>query len=148
MSDLIQAIRAYPELLQVCGVLGSLLYIGGFALLQTGRICGNGPIYSCNQLTAATLVLVSLFGAFNLGAFLVQIGVVTFGTYGLIRRLRMRPLGTNPAGTGLIRSVANGQSAPAPRDDLQATCDWETHRPEPAGGRPVPPYPAAAAPTP
>lgn len=148
MSDLILALHAYPGILQTSGVLGSVLYIGGFALLQTGRICGNGPIYSCNQLTAASLVLISLIGAFNLGAFLVQVGFLTFGTYGLIRQLKMRRRGVFPEGTGIIRSASNVPTVPALPDGSPETCDWENHPPGPGGGRPVPPCPAVAAPAP
>lgn len=46
MTDLLEAMRAYPDLLQTCGVIGSMMYVGGFALVQTGRICGNGPYYT------------------------------------------------------------------------------------------------------
>lgn len=90
MSEFLDILRAYPDVLRACGVIGSVLYVGGFALVQTGRICGNGPIYACNQLTAATLVLTSLIGAFNLGAFIIQIGFLFFGSIGLYRKLRMK----------------------------------------------------------
>lgn len=96
MTEFLDIFRAYPTLLQTCGVLGSILYIGGFALLQTGRICANALYYSCNQLTAASLVLISLVGAFNLGAFLIQIGFLFFGAIGLARRLRMSRTGRLP----------------------------------------------------
>lgn len=139
MSDLLDAMRSYPDVLQLCGVLGSILYVGGFALVQTGRICGNGPYYSCNQLTAATLVLISLVGAFNLGAFFIQVGFLIFGSIGLVRKLRMRRQGLYPYGTGVIRHASGGPSAPAPQGDWPKISDLETRPPGPAGGRSVPP---------
>ncbi len=145
MFDILQTLRLYPDILQLCGVLGSILYVGGFALLQTGRICGNGPLYSGNQLIAATLVLISLVGAFNLGAFLIQIGFFTFGLIGLIRRIRMRRLGLYPPGTGVVRSVANAPTAPALQGGWTETSDWQ-NRPRARGDdRSVQPFPVAAA---
>lgn len=148
MTDLLEAMRAYPDLLQTCGVIGSMMYVGGFALVQTGRICGNGPYYSCNQLTAATLVLTSLVGAFNLGAFLIQVGFLIFGSIGLVRRLRMRRQGRYPSGTGVIRILTDEQTAPDFRDDSPETCDWEMNPRVPGYDRPVRPYLGAAAPAP
>lgn len=140
MSDLIAYLRQFPEILQLCGVLGSILYVGGFALVQTGRICGNGPYYSVNQLIAATLVILSLIGAFNLGAFLIQVGFLTFGSFGLARRYWLRRRGMFPAGTGLIRTVSNVPTAPASQGDWPMTCDSENRRRGRAGGRPARPY--------
>lgn len=148
MTGLLDAMRAYPEILQACGVMGSILYIGGFALLQMGRICANALYYSCNQLMAASLVMISLVGAFNLGAFLIQIGFLFFGAVGLVRRLRLLRTGRYPEGTGIIRHLSDAPTAPALRDGLPATCDWETRRPEPARDRPVQPALGDAAPAP
>lgn len=148
MAAFLEWMRTYPDLLQASGVLGSMLYIGGFALVQTGRICGNGPYYSCNQLTAASLVLISLVGAFNLGAFLIQIGFLIFGSIGLVRRIRLRQTGRYPAGTGVVRRMSDVTSAPPPRDDERETCGWERHPPAPANDRPARPCRAAAAPAP
>lgn len=148
MTGLFEAMRAYPDLLQICGVVGSALYVGGFALVQTGRICGNGPYYSCNQLTAATLVLISLIGAFNLGAFFIQVGFLIFGSIGLVRKLRIRKLGLYPSGTGVIDRVSGGPTEPASPDGWPATCDWEKRRPVLAHDRPVQSCLAGAAPAP
>ncbi len=148
MSDFLDAMRTYPDLLRVCGVLGSMLYICGFALVQTGRICGNGPIYSCNQLTAASLVLCSLVGAFNLGAFLIQVGFLTFGTIGLARRLRLRRMRQYPNGTGVIRSLSNAPRALGLQGDWPMISDWEMRQRAPANDTQAPPYLGDAAPAP
>lgn len=79
MVTLLDAIRACPELLQECGMLGLIHYFDGFALVQTGRIFGNGALYPCNLLAASTLVRISLVGAFNLGAVLMQVGFLLSG---------------------------------------------------------------------
>ncbi|MHA6268220.1 CBU_0592 family membrane protein [Aliiroseovarius sp. CAU 1755] len=78
--------RDYPDLLQAAGVLGSIIYVGGFALVQCGWACGNGTGYSVSKILAAVLVLISLIGAFNLGSFLIQVGFIIFGCMGLVCR--------------------------------------------------------------
>ncbi|MFD0978899.1 CBU_0592 family membrane protein [Tropicimonas aquimaris] len=75
-----------PLLLQICGVIGSVIYVGGFALVQCEHVCGNGTGYAVSKIIAAMLVLLSLIDAFNLGSFLIQIGFITFGYWGLTRR--------------------------------------------------------------
>ena len=143
LSLVLETMRAYPNMLQVCGVLGSVLYVGGFALVQSGRACGNGPLYSGSKIIAALLVLISLVGAFNLGAFLIQIGFVVFGVVGLVRQ------------TGTPRDVPDlrppsgyAPSAPALPDDARATSDWGNRPPGQAHDRPVPLCPVGAVPGP
>ncbi|NDR57321.1 CBU_0592 family membrane protein [Aliiruegeria sabulilitoris] len=75
-----------PLLLQICGVIGSIVYVGGFALVQCDIACGNGTAYSVSKIIAAALVLLSLIDSFNLAAFLIQIGFIGFGLWGLARR--------------------------------------------------------------
>lgn len=134
---LLTAMRAYPTLLQVSGVIGSVIYVGGFAFVQSGKTCGNGALYSASKIVAAFLVLVSLVGAFNLGAFLVQIGFIGFGLLGLFRQMKLRRVAIPPN--------ANAPSAPASQESLQATSDWRIRPPARVRGKPVPPCPAAAA---
>lgn len=143
MSDFLDLMRAYPDLLQASGVLGSVIYVGGFALVQSGRTCGNGSAYSASKIVAAVLVLVSLVGAFNLGAFLIQIGFIGFGLWGLLRQSasKARVISVTPP-------ADYAPSAPDIRGDSPETCGWESHRRVPAGDTPVPPYPAAAVPAP
>lgn len=142
---ILTSMRAYPTLLDACGVVGSILYVGGFALVQYGRTCGNGPLYSASKIVAAILVLISLVGAFNLGAFLIQIGFVTFGVMGLMRRQ------SNPKAVQLAAATpptAYVQNEPAFQDDLPRTCDWQSRPPGPVHDTPIPLYPARVGPTP
>lgn len=77
-------------LLNAVGVLGSLTYIAGFGMVQTRVICGNGIVYCCLQITAATCVLISLNSSFNLAFFIIQISFATIGLFGLMIKLRDR----------------------------------------------------------
>jgi hypothetical protein len=152
MSVLLDAIRTHPDILQACGVAGSVIYVGGFALVQSGRACGNGAAYSASKIVAALLVLVSLAGAFNLGAFLIQIGFIAFGLVGLVRQASVKDQPETPVKTqpdhSVIRQDGYGPNAHALQDGWPVTCDWESHPPAPAHDRPVRLSPAVAAPTP
>ncbi|MDV7142943.1 hypothetical protein R3X27_09615 [Tropicimonas sp. TH_r6] len=86
MLDFVPISDHLPIVLQISGVIGSFIYVGGFALVQCDRACGNGTAYAVSKIIAACLVLLSLVGAFNLGAFLIQIGFIWFGLWGLWRR--------------------------------------------------------------
>lgn len=86
MSHVLEILAGYPLLLQIGGVIGSAIYVGGFALVQCGYTCGNGTLYSLSKIVAALLVLASLIDAFNLGAFLIQVGFIFFGLVGMLRR--------------------------------------------------------------
>jgi predicted membrane protein len=43
-------------------------------------------LYSLSKIVAALLVLASMIDAFNLGAFLIQVGFIFFGLVGMFRR--------------------------------------------------------------
>lgn len=87
MPDILIFLRQFPETLQMVGVMGFSLYITTFTLLQSGRLCGNSPLYTSLIVTAASCVLISLVTAFNLAAFLIQASYVSIGIGGLLRRL-------------------------------------------------------------
>lgn len=74
-------------LLQSIGVLGSIAYVAGFFLVQSGKLCGNGLLYPCSKLFAAICVSLSLLTAFNLAALLIQISFITIALYGICFRL-------------------------------------------------------------
>ncbi len=82
------------EVLQAFGVLGFLLYIAGFAALQTGHLDGNGLAYTLCSVSAATCVLISLAGAFNLASLLIQVSWICIGIFGIWRRFRLHPQST------------------------------------------------------
>lgn len=147
VTDLLDAMRTYPNMLQSCGVLGSIIYVGGFALVQSGRTCGNGALYSASMIVAALLILVSLVGAFNLGAFLIQIGFVVFGVLGLCRRLALGSKLEGPP-DGTTAPDAYVLRGPVSRDGSPAISGSENRPRAPADDTPVPPFPGGAAPIP
>lgn len=50
MSDLFDVLRAYPTVLQACGVVGSVLYVGGFGVFAPPRThAGRNRHHSDNR---------------------------------------------------------------------------------------------------
>ena len=86
----IEALAPFHGPLQALGAAGSLIYVAGFLMLQSGRLCGNGLAYPVSKLIAALCVLASLCTAFNLAAFLTQVSFVAIAFYGIGFRLRRR----------------------------------------------------------
>ena len=73
-------------LYQVIGVCGFLAYMTGFAGLQLGWLDGNGCAYCVSNIIGASLVLVSLYHAFNVASALIQVAWIVLGLLGLYRR--------------------------------------------------------------
>lgn len=88
MSQFLGLLTDNPNLLQAIGVLGFVLYVGGFFLVQNGSVCGNGVLYPLSKVVAAGCVLISLVAAFNLASFLIQVSYIGIGLYGVAMRWR------------------------------------------------------------
>jgi hypothetical protein len=67
------------------GFLGVAFYLISYTLLQMGLIRGSGYAYALMNLSAATLVLVSLSVKFNLSAAIIQIMWIVISTFGIAR---------------------------------------------------------------
>ena len=72
------------------GVAGTLMVLGAFFGLQSGRLAGNGIVYQLLNLLGAAGVLVSLLGEFNLSVFLLEVAWEEVSGYGMARSLRAR----------------------------------------------------------
>ncbi len=88
MQSVIEFIRVYPDLAEFIGVIGFMLYIGGFFSVQSGILCGNGITFPVLQVCAASCVLVSLSSAYNLPSFMIQTSYIAIGLFGIALRLR------------------------------------------------------------
>ena len=88
MQSVIEFIREYPDIAELIGVIGFMLYIGGFFSVQSGFLCGNGLAFPILQVTAASFVLVSLSTAYNLPSFMIQTSYIAIGLFGITLRLR------------------------------------------------------------
>ena len=72
------------------GMLGTLMVLGAFFLLQAGRVHGTGLAYQLLNLVGAAGVLVSLWGNFNISVFLLEAAWVAVSLYGMARAFRAR----------------------------------------------------------
>ena len=70
------------------GILGPLMTLGAFFLLQAGKIHGNRLAYQLLNLVGAACVLVSLLGKFNISVFLLEATWVVISIYGIVRTFR------------------------------------------------------------
>ncbi len=74
----------------ISGLLGFAAYLGGFASLQFGFLDGNGKTYAWVNILAASLVLISLYEAFNLASLLIQVSWIIIGYFGIVRHRRQQ----------------------------------------------------------
>ncbi len=72
------------------GLLGTAMILGGFALLQAGKLSGTGLVYQLLNLFGAAGVLVSLLGTFNLSVFLLEAAWVAVSIYGIARSFKAK----------------------------------------------------------
>ena len=77
--------EAVTGIYQFVGVLGFILYMVSYFLLQIGKLEGSGSGYILMNLTAATFVLISLTQHFNLASALIQISWILISFIGLFR---------------------------------------------------------------
>lgn len=76
----------------IVGLVGTLLVLLAFFLLQADKLRGNGPIYQSMNAIGAAAIIVSLFYEFNLAAMLLEIAWLAISLYGLVRGARMSRL--------------------------------------------------------
>jgi len=72
------------------GLIGTLLVLLAFFLLQAGRLVGNGIVYQLLNLFGAAGVLVSLLGTFNPAVFVLELTWVAISAYGIARSFAAR----------------------------------------------------------
>ena len=73
------------------GLLGVVLILLAYFLLQAGRMLGHSLAYQLMNAFGAVLVLVSLLYAFNLSAFLMELAWLAVSIYGIFRGRRRAP---------------------------------------------------------
>jgi len=70
----------------VIGVIGVLLYLVTYLLLQIERLRFDDYSYLTLNALAAILIIVSLIEEFNLPAFLIEVAWVSISLMGIVRR--------------------------------------------------------------
>lgn len=72
------------------GIVGALLVLFAFYLLQARRVSGTGLVYQLMNLVGALGLLTSLYGKFNVSVFIVQTVWVAISVYGIVRSAQSR----------------------------------------------------------
>jgi drug/metabolite transporter superfamily protein YnfA len=72
------------------GILGTLMVLVAFLLLQSRRLHGNGIAYQLLNLFGAGGVLVSLWDRFNPSVFVLELAWVAISAYGIVQSFRAR----------------------------------------------------------
>ena len=72
------------------GLLGTVMILGGFTLLQAGKVSGTGLVYQLLNLFGALGILVSLLGTFNLSVFLLEAAWMAVSLYGIVRSFKAK----------------------------------------------------------
>jgi len=70
------------------GIVGTLMVLAAFFLLQAGRVSGTGIVYQLLNLFGAGGVLLSLLGTFNVSVFLLEFTWVLISGYGIVRSFK------------------------------------------------------------
>jgi paired small multidrug resistance pump len=67
------------------GLCGVAVILIAYFLLQSSRLRGDALIYQLMNAIGALAVLISLFYAFNLSAFLMELAWLAVSIYGIVR---------------------------------------------------------------
>lgn len=74
------------DITQILGITGAVVYLSSYALLQLGFIKGESNIYAAMQLSAASMVLISLTTQFNIGSLFIQVSFIALSLYAIAKR--------------------------------------------------------------
>ncbi|MGY3437255.1 MULTISPECIES: CBU_0592 family membrane protein [unclassified Marinovum] len=88
MVTYFESLSDYEATFRALGIVGVMLYVGGFFCLSTGYINSSSPLYFALVLTAAACVLLSLQVDFNLSAALIQGFYIVMSLGGILVRWR------------------------------------------------------------
>jgi hypothetical protein len=81
----------------IVGIVGTLLVLLAFFLLQARKLHGNGAIYQLLNAFGAAAIIVSLVYEFNLASMVLEIAWLLISIYGLVVGFRHRRETREPA---------------------------------------------------
>ncbi|MBP9887713.1 MAG: hypothetical protein KBF93_15540 [Leptospiraceae bacterium] len=77
------------------GIIGVILILVSYILLQTDRINSSSLLYSLINLLGAILILFSLYYSWNLASFIIEIFWILISLYGIWKNLRGKRVTTD-----------------------------------------------------
>lgn len=73
------------SIFDVVGIIGVVLIVAAYLLLQTGRLESRRPLYSVLNAVGSGMIIVSLWFDFNLSAFAVEFFWLLISLYGIVK---------------------------------------------------------------
>lgn len=73
----------------IIGVLGVVILLAAYLLVQTSKLSGGDYTYSVLNLVGSLMILYSVFYAWNIAAFIIEIAWAFISIYGIWRRYRL-----------------------------------------------------------
>lgn len=74
----------------IVGIIGTLMVLLAFFLLQARKLHGNGAVYQLLNAFGAAAIIVSLVYEFNLASMVLEIAWLLISIYGLVVGFRHR----------------------------------------------------------
>lgn len=71
--------------LDIIGILGVVLLLAAYMLLQSGKITSEQYIYPILNFLGAAFIVISLFKDWNLSAFLIETCWMAISVYGFLK---------------------------------------------------------------
>ena len=72
----------------VVGMVGVVLVLVAYQLLQTGKLPADKPTYYWINLSGSVLILFSLFFTWNLASVIIEIAWIVISVLGIVRTSR------------------------------------------------------------
>ena len=76
--------------LDLVGVIGAVLLMVAYLMLQLSKLSSDGLAYSLLNAIGASLIIVSLLANFNLPAFIIEVFWVLISFVGIYRYFRLK----------------------------------------------------------
>ncbi len=93
------------QITSIIGIGGAMFYVLSYLLLQAGLIRGESLTYTLMNLTAALMVTISLYHAFNIASLVIQISMASLSVFGMTRRwLITRTIKFSPEEDAFLRA--------------------------------------------
>ena len=78
------------DLYAAIGVIGAIIVMIAYFATQAGSLRADDPRFAIANLAGAALIMISLYAAWNLPAFLMEVFWILISLYGLARYYRVK----------------------------------------------------------
>ena len=78
------------DLYAATGIIGAVIVMIAYFATQTGSLRADDPRFAIANLAGAVLIMISLYAAWNLPAFIMEVFWILISLYGLVRYYRVK----------------------------------------------------------